>query len=576
MQKIRIILFLLLSVFSTASFSLIPKVEGYSIRVYGNGVDKTFIGVSRAEVCAAFGPFYVETQRPGQFFSETLIKGVRCYVRYSSEPGGTISEQGLEFSNNRPLVCPDNSSASGSNCQCNDGYKENKEGNACEKPDACEGLADYCESLRSKSDNWSMKGNKDPALVCMKPQEFVPCIGCDSSDWKDRFPGCDRGCLLQSDGFSMKYKDDDEDEWFTNGRGKYQGSDCSPKDIEDTEEGEDPEEEELTERPKAGCKVGEYSGYVNGVKVCIKSNEKEEKIGDKKEKLPNGDEKITDTNVKCKNGICIVEKETKTYEKETKEIIERTSSEQSMSEEAFCRRYPTSGICKQGQEREETEVEKKEKEEAEKEEGEGEGSGDSSGTGNGSGSGTGTGNGSGSGSGSGSGDGSGSGNGNGNEGSSGSGGNNSGSGSSGTGSDSGGSNDGSGSGTGTGNGKGSSFGGGCDTGFTCDGDAVQCAIAMAEQQQACMMRPADPGDVLDGTDDESASALQEQAEEISVGEFNSSGYGWSRSCPADPEFSIMGSSFKIPFSEICGIMGLMSNLALAITALGLLAWIVRK
>ena len=172
--------------------------------------------------------------------------------------------------------CPANSYAWGtaSVCACSDGFNLKNgqcvDPNYVEPPDPCEGLDQYCETLRNKADEWVVNNKKSPSLLCLKPSVFVPVIGGGASYWDDRFPGCSRGCLMLPGGFSVSYQDD-EDKWVTSGTGTYQGSDCSPEDIQDTEDPENPEpqEPEMAKKPDPNCPIGHYSGTYNGTKVCL-------------------------------------------------------------------------------------------------------------------------------------------------------------------------------------------------------------------------------------------------------------------------------------------------------------------
>lgn len=128
-----------------------------------------------------------------------------------------------------------------------------------------------------------------------------------------------------------------------------------------------------------------------------------------------------------------------------------------------------------------------------------------------------------------------------------------------------------------------SFGGTCDAGFTCKGDAVMCAMAKEQHKRNCEMlgEDKDPASffnqVKNGTDSKSAEALKGEAQQINIStQLDMSGSGLSRSCPADPRIDLpfAGKSFVIPFSAICPTLKTMSDVALMITALSLLVWLV--
>lgn len=128
-----------------------------------------------------------------------------------------------------------------------------------------------------------------------------------------------------------------------------------------------------------------------------------------------------------------------------------------------------------------------------------------------------------------------------------------------------------------------SFGGSCDAGFTCKGDAVMCAMAKEQHKRNCEMlgEDKDPASffnqVKNGTDSKSAEALKGEAQQINIStQLDMSGSGLSRSCPADPRIDLpfAGKSFVIPFSAVCPTLKTMSDVALMITALSLLVWLV--
>ena len=130
-------------------------------------------------------------------------------------------------------------------------------------------------------------------------------------------------------------------------------------------------------------------------------------------------------------------------------------------------------------------------------------------------------------------------------------------------------------------GKKGSFSGSCQVGFECDGDAAMCAIAIEQHKRACeTLEPAKEGiwkDIEAGTDSGSAEAMKREAQTINIStSLNTSGYGLPRSCPADPviELPFVSKTFSIPFSKACPILKTMSDVALLITALGLLVWLV--
>lgn len=136
--------------------------------------------------------------------------------------------------------------------------------------------------------------------------------------------------------------------------------------------------------------------------------------------------------------------------------------------------------------------------------------------------------------------------------------------------------------------KAGKFGGVCSSGFTCDGDAIQCAMAKEQHQRNCQLYDPDTdpasavnralaGDDPGNVDKMKAAA---KASPLNVGTFDFSGRGWSRTCPDDPSFSLSwahgsATEWKLPFSKLCTPLGLAADVAVAITALGCAVFVLR-
>lgn len=131
------------------------------------------------------------------------------------------------------------------------------------------------------------------------------------------------------------------------------------------------------------------------------------------------------------------------------------------------------------------------------------------------------------------------------------------------------------------------FGGSCSGGFTCEGDAIQCAIAKDQLKRNCEAfdKDTDSGSItnkaLDGSDKLNTEEMKAAAKTgaVQVGSFDTNGRSWSRGCPADPVIAIpwakgSATQWTIPFSRLCSPLQLLANAAMAITLLGSLAWVV--
>lgn len=121
--------------------------------------------------------------------------------------------------------------------------------------------------------------------------------------------------------------------------------------------------------------------------------------------------------------------------------------------------------------------------------------------------------------------------------------------------------------------KKSGFGGSCGA-YTCDGDAIQCAIAERIHKSACQWETVDQALVTAGTDaisggsqpaghpfaDPTISAVQFSSV---IDQTNRLGGG----CPADVAVSVGGRSFVIPWSAQCDKLQLVGQLMVAVSML---------
>ncbi len=129
------------------------------------------------------------------------------------------------------------------------------------------------------------------------------------------------------------------------------------------------------------------------------------------------------------------------------------------------------------------------------------------------------------------------------------------------------------------------FAGTCGAGYVCEGDAIQCAMAKDQIMRNCQAYEPDnnPQSItnaaISGADNVNTDKMKADRQVVNVGSFSTSGYGWSRSCPADPVFALPWASgapsFAIPFSRLCGPLGIMSDMAVALTTIGCLLFCLR-
>ncbi|OWQ83852.1 hypothetical protein CDN99_25645 [Roseateles aquatilis] len=120
--------------------------------------------------------------------------------------------------------------------------------------------------------------------------------------------------------------------------------------------------------------------------------------------------------------------------------------------------------------------------------------------------------------------------------------------------------------------KQSSFGGACQGGFTCEGDAVQCALAREVYQRNCQwfkdpspeMKAAGDAAVAGGAQPEGHPGKSGQEVEISLAgqldQLDRLGGG----CPTDVSLSVVGHQVVLPFSQMCSSLNMVGQIAVAI------------
>lgn len=127
-------------------------------------------------------------------------------------------------------------------------------------------------------------------------------------------------------------------------------------------------------------------------------------------------------------------------------------------------------------------------------------------------------------------------------------------------------------GNGTGEAPESKWGGQCESGFACSGDAIQCAISLEIHKQGCALAVADEHktrgqNYLNGqleADDPRSPANKTTA---AMGTWTEEG-GMSGSCPADWATTLMGQQIVVPWSGLCPHFEAMGYAMLAI------AWVI--
>jgi len=104
----------------------------------------------------------------------------------------------------------------------------------------------------------------------------------------------------------------------------------------------------------------------------------------------------------------------------------------------------------------------------------------------------------------------------------------------------------------------STWGGSC-AGFTCGGDAIQCAIAQEQHRRNCALFDTPTAlsqkgvDAASGIDPSDHPRLNSQTVDFSLSSMIDSTplFGTSGSCPSDVSLSVMGRPIVLPFASIC-------------------------
>lgn len=146
-----------------------------------------------------------------------------------------------------------------------------------------------------------------------------------------------------------------------------------------------------------------------------------------------------------------------------------------------------------------------------------------------------------------------------------------------------------GSGRGDGDGDGeekpSQFGGACASGFTCEGDAILCAIAKDQHQRACdlfdhktsaeyLLYQTEKEKTGKVTDDLEGNRTVDVAGIVSASDIFLGGAG---ACPADPTITLHnGMTFVIPYSTLCPYLVTLGNILVIISSMSAVLILIRR
>lgn len=118
----------------------------------------------------------------------------------------------------------------------------------------------------------------------------------------------------------------------------------------------------------------------------------------------------------------------------------------------------------------------------------------------------------------------------------------------------------------------SSFGGGCTSGFTYNGDAIQGAIAQEIYRQNCLMnQPTDESTLYTTekakTGDQTGTLPGNQTVTVSPGDFNTTDAIGGAACITDKTIVVWGRTVVMPFSTVCPVLGYLKSILLAVSYL---------
>lgn len=121
---------------------------------------------------------------------------------------------------------------------------------------------------------------------------------------------------------------------------------------------------------------------------------------------------------------------------------------------------------------------------------------------------------------------------------------------------------------GKGEGDESAWGGSCLAGFTCSGDAVQCAIAREQHIRNCELHKETDesalyASALSGNDPGLDALNPDNRETVELGDVIDDAGFLAASCVEDLQVSVMGSPFTVPFSVLCPYLELMGAVVVA-------------
>lgn len=328
---------------SSSAHALIPKVTGYLVTTavcsqYG-GTQPTPQGAADAyralfntkggSACGAPAPADVMTE----------CHPVSNNTAINCSTSATPNRYYASLSSQAAAVCPANSVASGTQCQCASGYKENAAKTACEPlPTASEKWKQWCQAAAGQSLGFQEMPGRNSRSGCQN----LTLAGSPIST-PGYIPGevpQDAGCKITL-GNSRSFPDADGS-WYTQGDASVTGGTCREG---DPAAGDPAGTEKQPEAKPPKC-VGGYEGTVNGTSVCAKPDTTKgiDWAGTKTETKSDGTSKTTESDTKCKDGSCTTTtKETTRDSTGTVTGTNTTTTKESAG--SLCARDKGNGAC---------------------------------------------------------------------------------------------------------------------------------------------------------------------------------------------------------------------------------------
>lgn len=128
-----------------------------------------------------------------------------------------------------------------------------------------------------------------------------------------------------------------------------------------------------------------------------------------------------------------------------------------------------------------------------------------------------------------------------------------------------------GGGGGEGEGEGSAFGGACEAGFTCQGDAVQCAIAREIHMNNCKLNKVTEESLLYQNAKFKNGAITGELPGNQTfnfsGAINTTNLLGGQSCISDINIDVAGQSITVPLSRVCPYLEILGSILLAVSFL---------